>query len=135
MDENLKILALTLYGEARGEPIEGIIAVGCVIRNRVILNKKTYKEICLAPKQFSCWNESDPNYLKLLDLENASENSYGFAFKQCIFIAKGIISGELLNNISSARHYMTTNLYLNNKPSWADGMNITSIKGNHTFLV
>jgi hypothetical protein len=54
------ILALTLYGEARGEPIEGIIAVGCVIRNRVNDTKKrwpnTYRGVCLQPWQFSALN-------------------------------------------------------------------------------
>ena len=31
------VLGLTLYGEARGEPIEGQIAVACCIKNRVQL--------------------------------------------------------------------------------------------------
>ena len=31
---DVQILALTLFGEARSEPIEGIVGVGCVIRNR-----------------------------------------------------------------------------------------------------
>ena len=52
-------VALTLYAEARGEPIEGRIAVANVIRNRVRLQKARYgfspKQVCLKAHQFSCW--------------------------------------------------------------------------------
>jgi spore germination cell wall hydrolase CwlJ-like protein len=31
----LDTLALTIYGEARGERVEGRVAVACVVRNRI----------------------------------------------------------------------------------------------------
>ena len=63
----IELVGLTLYGEARGEPIEGIVAVGCVIRNRVKFEGSFYA-VCLKPRQFSCWNQDDPNYSVLLNL-------------------------------------------------------------------
>ena len=57
---DLEALTLTLYGEARGEPIEGLIGVAMVIRNRVrdkYRGAVNYEEVCLAPAQFSCWIE------------------------------------------------------------------------------
>src|SRR5258707_944915 len=45
-----EVLSLTLIGEARGEPIEGIIAVGCVIRIRMHHSPAkyhNYSDVCL----------------------------------------------------------------------------------------
>jgi hypothetical protein len=54
---DVQILALTLFGEARSEPIEGIVGVGCVIRNRVTAGLdwwgEGYRGVCLAPYEFS----------------------------------------------------------------------------------
>lgn len=61
---DIDILARTIYGEARGEPWEGKIAVAWVVRNRAERGGwwgDTIREVCLKPWQFSCWNETDPN--------------------------------------------------------------------------
>ena len=58
------VLALTIWGESRGECVEGQIAVACVVRNRLkraISTAPRWRDICLAPEQFSCFNEDDPN--------------------------------------------------------------------------
>jgi N-acetylmuramoyl-L-alanine amidase len=51
------VLALTLHHEAAGEAARGMLAVGCVIRNRADWGKwgPTLRDVCLAPRQFSCW--------------------------------------------------------------------------------
>ena len=51
-----RIVALTLLGEARGEGVDGMLAVGMVVQQRSIERKKRPATICLQPKQFSCWN-------------------------------------------------------------------------------
>ena len=61
LTEEQKIVAMTILGEARGEGEEGMYAVACVIAQRSIAWKRTPKQICLADKQFSCWNPKDPN--------------------------------------------------------------------------
>lgn len=148
MNRDLKYLALTIYGEARGEPIEGQIAVASVIRNRIIKNLQTWPakegqfvDICLTDKQFSCWNKSDPNYTELNTLVIEMERADfipNYILKQCLFLAKGIISGELHSNIKGATHYLETNLYERLKHTdpnhWANKLAFITTKGHHTFL-
>lgn len=51
-----QLVALALYGEARGETVMGRIAVGCVIRNRVFTRNQSYEDVVLAKNQFSCFS-------------------------------------------------------------------------------
>lgn len=63
-DDN-KVVALTLYHEARGEGIIGMRAVGKVIQNRARECRTTPARICLQPRQFSYWNDNRRIKLKL----------------------------------------------------------------------
>ena len=56
------VIALTLWGEARGEPQAGKEAVAAVIWNRAQAQRKLPAPICLQPYQFSCWDHggADP---------------------------------------------------------------------------
>ena len=70
--DDLDIAARTIWGEARGEGPEGMRAVAHVIANRATKGGwwgDTLWSVCLKPWQFSCWNLSDPNRQKLLDLD------------------------------------------------------------------
>jgi N-acetylmuramoyl-L-alanine amidase len=142
MDDNLKTLSLTLYGEARGESIEGIIAVGVIIRNRVRDTGRSYSDICLAPKQFSSWNPDDPNYSILVALSSKMDTPAPI-LKQCIYIANGIIGGDILNKVGGlilidCKHYTTQKLYQELKVSqpnhWAMKMRVIGFIGNQVFL-
>ena len=65
----LILLAMLIWGEARGENAEGKLAVGWVVRNRTALQPRFgigWKGVILKPWQFSCFNENDPNRVKLL---------------------------------------------------------------------
>lgn len=77
------ILALCVYGEARGEPVDGQVAVLNVIRNRMrrfgrYADKhimkcgvgKEFHAVILEPWAFSCFNVSDPNRAILKRLAN-----------------------------------------------------------------
>lgn len=55
--EELPIPVQTILGECAGCTDEGMIAVGNVIRNRAKYRNQTVEAVCLAPKQFSCWND------------------------------------------------------------------------------
>lgn len=65
------VLARTLWGEVRGESLEGQIAVAWSIRNRVNAGKakswwgEGYTGVCQKPYQFGCWNKNDLNYAYL----------------------------------------------------------------------
>ncbi len=120
---DLEILTLTIYGEARGEPIEGQIAVGCVIRNRT--NGKGFSQVCLAPKQFSCWNEHDSNRVileKIAQKMIAGQVLNDNMLDQISWVAKGIINNLIIDNTHGAKNYLTRKLFINNPPSWAQNL-------------
>ena len=135
----IEVLALTIYGEARGELIEGQVAVAAVIRNRVNTRKQTYKDICLEPKQFSCWNEFDPNYPILSGLADKMLAPGGLVpepiLKQCLYVAVGTINGSLIDNTKGSKNYMTNDLYKSKMVHWASEMQIGAVIGKQTFLV
>lgn len=143
MLENLlpdEVMALTLYGEARGEPIEGQIAVANVIMNRMredTVKYKTVRDVCLEPKQFSCWNTTDPNVQILVNLSSQLEKSTIIdpILEQCLYIARGVMKGYLRDNTKAAKYYMTIDLFNNGRPSWAKvPSNTPKIIGNHVFF-
>ena len=136
-----ELLGLTLYFEARGEPVQGIIAVGNVVRTRAKERKKDYKEIILTPKtfgyeQFSYLNTNDSQYSKAVTMAQdfiagkMPEDLTG-ALQECRWLAYGIINGSLRDNTKGANHYFNPKVC---NPSWADKMTITCKIGNHVFL-
>jgi hypothetical protein len=58
-----QILALTIWGEARGSSLNAQLAVGEVIMNRVDDGRygKGVRGVCLKRQAFSCWWEVSPN--------------------------------------------------------------------------
>lgn len=134
------ILGLTLYGEARGEPIEGIIAVGCVIRNRLQDSKKryggTYRDVCLRKWQFSVFNpdDSDPNFRKVIEAATAlmtKPPTSDPAMETCSWVALGISRGALPDNTKGANHYFVASM--SPRPSWAQGYVPVVQKASHVF--
>lgn len=135
-----EILALTIYGEARGEFTEGQIAVANVIMNRWKTNPtkyKTVRDVCLEKLQFSCWNDNDPNYPKLLLIGRAlyDNKPVNEIMKQCLYIARGAMGMNFLDNTKGAKYYMTYDLLNSpNRPKWAD-VRIKEVRiGNHVFF-
>lgn len=135
------ICALTLFGEARGEPVEGRIAVANVIRNRVAANRAgfggaSYKAVCLKPAQFSCWLPRDPNLDLLID---AGRNLLGnvlpaAVLRECLWIADGVMTNSLLDNTKGSTHYLTAALYASHPPAWALAGAVRGRIGAHLFL-
>lgn len=130
-----KLLAVCLYGESRGESREGKIAVASVIKTRVEKGDwygEGYHGVILKPKQFSCFNTSDPNFPKIFDIagdfDSHSQKSQTLA--ECYEIARGIISGDIKPSVC-ATHYKT----LSCKASWADKMHKIATCGAHEFYV
>ncbi len=131
---DLQALTLTIWGEARSEPIEGKIAVAMVIRNRVLAHyggAQTYTDVCLARAQFSAWTEE----AKQMD-DAEIELSGGHAdpvLSLCEEIARATIAGLLADNTGNANHYVTTLLLHTNPPVWTRGV-IGRPIGSQTFM-
>ena len=134
-EEDLDILARTLYGEARGEygrPEGGIsvlIGVANVIMNRVYQQSwfgKSIREVCLKPFQFSCWNASDPNRPLLLSVTPETA-----LFKKCLEVAQSVANQSWPDLTGGANHYYA--IWLPRAPSWARGKRPIAKIGHHVF--
>jgi N-acetylmuramoyl-L-alanine amidase len=136
-----QVVALVLFGEARSEPLEGLVAVGTVIRNRV--NAKSwfgedYRGVCLKAWQFSCLSEAGgaSNYKRLLKLAKRLATKELIADpkeKQCVWVAHGIVGDYAQDVIKGApvTHYHTIQMVP--RPKWAQGVTPTKQLGNHLF--
>jgi len=145
-DRNLEILARTVYGEARGEPELGRVAVAFVPCNRAELAARfvemhgrrhplygdgTVASACLARWQFSCWNPNDPNRPKLeaLDLSTAAAAPSLEAATVAIRRAEPDPTG-------GATHYHTAMAPRDGidwPPDWTEGQTPTAQVGAHVF--
>ena len=85
-------IARTIYGEARGEPLEGKIAVAWTVVNRFRkgswLSGRTLAATALKRKQYSCWNKGDPNR-EQIDNITAEDQMY----QLCLWCALGVVLG------------------------------------------
>jgi len=124
-----EILAKTMFGEARGEyknpngGVNSLIAVGNVIINRSLQSGEEIEKVCLKPKQFSCWNETDPNY-KILETIDINDPIY----KICLELASQIIDGYQDDITNGSDHYYSVSM--KKAPYWAN-LKIPTIKICH----
>jgi len=128
-----QLLALAIYGEARGESGEGKIAVGSVILERVKRGGwwgKTVREVILKPFQFSCFLEKDPNYGKLVHISDQWDEvmALNAAMNDCYGIAAGLLDGSIKPNVT-ATHYHTDAV----DTAWDDKMKLVATIGAHKF--
>lgn len=136
-----EVLLLTIIGEARGEPIQGQVAVGCAIRNRLYGNPdkyKSYKDVCLEPKQFSCWNETDTNRAYLLELAErfiTGQQIEDPHLRQCILVATGVKDWAVVDNTNGARNYVTEGLFNSpDRPKWIKSAKNAYYIGHQVFF-
>jgi hypothetical protein len=139
LDER-QILALAIYGEARGEPAEGKIAVGSVILERVdhrAWDGKTVHEVCLKKYQLSCFNPGDPNRGKLLNLAEHWDESMVTdpALNDCYTIASGLLDGTIPRTPEIAASHCCQYLTKAAKKGvdWWTGMDLVLTVRNHEF--
>lgn len=128
--DDLTVMARTLWGEARGEGVEGMQAVASVIRNRMrrgYRGKHTASEVCLDPFQFSCWNEGDANRRRLDRIDREPDAAY----LQARDVATQVLAGGLPDSTRGALHYVAATL--RRRPHWLDGQTPCAVIGNHEF--
>lgn len=115
-------LAATMWAEGRGDwregnsSVEERIAIGCVVRNRLHQHKRfkadvpTYRAVCLARAQFSCWSPigGAENYRALmaaLDGAFARPPRIDMLFAESLYLADGLIAGVILDRTGGATNY------------------------------
>lgn len=140
--EDEDVLARTIYGEARGKTLAGMVAVAFVIINRAMIaadyvhrtgkshrlfGDGTITSACKAGSgnrhQFSCWNDNDPNLKKLADVADTDPVFIGC--KQAARIA--LTGGPATNAIGTSTYYYAP-------PAWALGKVPFRVIGHHAFF-
>ena len=122
------LLALCVWGEARGESKQGKEAVAHVVMNRYKHPKrfgKTVKEVILRPKQFSCFNAGSLSRANMLSVTDNEE------WKACFSAAQSVYLGKVKDNTTGATHYCRNDCH----PSWRKKMTPTTKIGNHVFFI
>jgi len=138
------VLLLTMLGESRGEELEGRLAVGCVVRNRVADDRwpDTVKDVCLQRWQFSCWNGGDANYRSLMShaRQIVGDHAIRSSFVptaldlETRWLADGLLTGVVRDSVARSNHYLTRALWESAPPSWAKGRSPTRYVGRHCFF-
>jgi Cell Wall Hydrolase len=149
-------LALTAWAEARRiprdddshSPIEELVAVMVVCRNRRQNFSRwraadaSYKAICLAPKQFSCWNEgTDGNHVALMILAQQllewtpGRPALDAELRECLHLADGVMGGAIIDRTGIANSYFAPAAMqpVGAVPAWAKGKPAEKI-GDQLFL-
>lgn len=118
-----EIAARTIAGECRGCSPEEQAAIGEVLRNRAAANGTSVKTEALRYKQFSTWNEGDPNraYITNLSTSSPTYQTALNAFK----------ASANTNYTYGATHYYNARTV---SPSWGSSMTTTNSYGSgHRF--
>lgn len=128
MSEARLVMARTIYGEARGEGWNGMVAVAYVILNRADLGGwwgDSIISVAKKPWQFSAWNEGDPNRAKIENMKPGDNRIFDTAYE----IAGLVISGTVPDPTGGATSYHTLAV----TPAWADPSKQVAVIGNHVF--
>ncbi len=141
---DVQAVAMTIFGEARAEPLIGQVAVGCVIRNRLARSPRfgsSWKGVCLRRLQFSCWFEVGGASNFATVMAQAERLACGFAPKpgsamaHALWVAEGVMTVGTPDVTRGADHYLTTALLRSKPPGWTlpPAKQVAEI-GAHTFF-
>lgn len=126
---DIDVLARTIYGEARGEPWAGKLAVGWVIKNRAAKQGwwgDTIARVCQKKAQFTCWTAGDPNYAKI---NNANLDDP--VFRECFQAALTVVRDGEVDPTKGGTHYYADSIPA---PAWAAELTPTVEIGHHKFF-
>jgi len=117
------LLGQCIWGEARGECGDSRLGVGNVVKNRVrsgiFPGGHDWKRIILAPLQFSCFNPSDPNRLKMAyptDPRWGNEKTW----EECYKLACEVLDGRTKDNTENSTFYHSFKDPHDPRVSWAN---------------
>lgn len=138
--DDLGVMSLTLWAEARGESAKGQAAVAWVIRTRYEnprwwsrnrgdgIPDDTIAAVCRDPWQFSCWNPSDPNREKMDSPLTLQRPEMVFIRGICL----DVLEDRIPDPTNSADHYCVTRIV--NYTAWARKRKPCAVIGNHSFF-
>ncbi len=125
--QDVFMLALVIWREARGEPREGQIAVGYSIMNRVARPAwwgDSVLAVCTKKWQYS--SMTDPNDRQLAKWPSEADQQW----QQAMSIARGVYDKELPNPAPGADSYFADTIL---PPKWAAPEKFVVKIGHHEF--
>lgn len=135
-----ELLTGLLYGEARlregdiSDDIREWLAIAWVVRNRVYspVFPSSWVDVMLQPKQFSCFNEKDPNLPQIISF---LERKNGYFWNKMYPVALSVYRGMSVDFSNGADHYVAVWLWFElSDAHWAKNMEIRALWGGHVFL-
>jgi len=127
--DEVVLLAMQGWGEARGEPDDGLAAVQhCVLTRRAIKGSSIVAEI-LRKWAFSSFNAKDPNRTKLLQPLKFGSLS---AWERCLATAEGVIAGTIANPVPGATHYIVKKFWLSPAQPRAEWYDMNEVASGRT---
>jgi spore germination cell wall hydrolase CwlJ-like protein len=126
----LQLLAMLIWGEARGESKEGKIAVAWTVKNRVLARKwwgKTWANVILGRWQYSCFWEKVPSKMLRSPLKHDTQA----VWDDCVGVAEGVYDGTIPDPSDGATHYYE--IHMKVAPDWAERLEYKEQIGNHKF--
>lgn len=131
-EDEVRLLAATVWGEARSEGEHGMRAVAHVMVNRVGPRfGEDLATVILTPKQFSVWNNGDPNRRLVLNLVRDPARYVTDAAQWDIAqrVAREVLAGESVDPTDGALFYHTRAV----RPSWSRYGVGRQVIGAHIF--
>jgi spore germination cell wall hydrolase CwlJ-like protein len=118
-EDEVRLLAATAWGEARGEGEHGMRAVAHVMVNR-IGNRfgEDLATVILTPKQFSVWNRGDPSRRLVQNLVRDPARYNGGAEAEWEIaqrVAREVLAGQSVDPTGGALFYHTRSI----RPRWS----------------
>jgi N-acetylmuramoyl-L-alanine amidase len=142
--EDFAPLVATVWGEARGQPVQGQQAVAHVVLNRAAARTPSgrpqwwggsIEEVITKPWQFSCWDDTDPNAPGCRDLRDrllrGPQAALSASEAQAYAAALAVLNGAP-DPTGGATHYFNPKA-VKRPPKWADGKEPDVIIGAHHF--
>lgn len=146
----VECLATNIYHEARGESLEGKIAVAHVTINRV-WHHRYPDTVCgvvyqaryytnwkgnLMPKrhqcQFSWYCDGKPDHIVLEDRNGNPILPNQRAWRESVEVARGVLAGIYPDNTGGATHYFNPDLA---NPNWQRVYDYVAMVDSHVFYV
>ena len=116
------IVSKTLWLESSNQSTLGKKCVASVIYNRAKGNPKDLTKVCLAKKQFSCWNKNKPDSIKIKP---------NISYNECTSFANDMVIGkfQIVNGFYGVNYYHEKKV----KPKWAKTQWFVCKIGDHLF--
>lgn len=129
-ETEVRLLAATVWGEARSEGEDGMRAVAHVMVNRVGPRfGEDLATVILSPKQFSVWNRGDPNRRLVTNFVAYEDRAGDAQWETAQRIAREVLSGQSVDPTEGALFYHTRAI----RPRWSRQGVGRQVIGQHVF--